>query len=143
MSYERQTCLSLSLSVHYHKIIHRDIKPSNLLLGDDGHVKIADFGVSKEFEGTDALLSCTAGTPAFMAPEMMTEHEQSFTGKVRDRQRDVLVNHLVKSIIARLGAFLRSEVTPVFVCQALDVWAMGVTLYCFVYGKVRDVRRGN
>lgn len=134
--------VSLSLSVHYHKIIHRDIKPSNLLLGDDGHVKIADFGVSKEFEGTDALLSCTAGTPAFMAPEMMTEDEQSFTGKVRDRQRDDLVNHLVKSIIARLGGFWRSEVTSVFVCQALDVWAMGVTLYCFVYGKVRDVRSG-
>lgn len=72
--------------MHYHKIIHRDIKPSNLLLGDDGHVKIADFGVSKEFEGTDALLSCTAGTPAFMAPEMMTEHEQSFGGKVRLRR---------------------------------------------------------
>ncbi|XP_033486243.1 calcium/calmodulin-dependent protein kinase kinase 1b isoform X1 [Epinephelus lanceolatus] len=85
--------------LHYHKIIHRDIKPSNLLLGDDGHVKIADFGVSNEFEGSDALLSTTAGTPAFMAPEMMTEHEQSFSGK------------------------------------ALDVWAMGVTLYCFVFGK--------
>ncbi|XP_042342698.1 calcium/calmodulin-dependent protein kinase kinase 1b [Plectropomus leopardus] len=85
--------------LHYHKIIHRDIKPSNLLLGDDGHIKIADFGVSNEFEGTDALLSSTAGTPAFMAPEMMTEHEQSFSGK------------------------------------ALDVWAMGVTLYCFVFGK--------
>lgn len=85
--------------LHYQKIIHRDIKPSNLLLGDDGHVKLADFGVSKEFEGTDALLSNTAGTPAFMAPETMTEHEQSFSGK------------------------------------ALDVWAMGVTLYCFVFGK--------
>ncbi|XP_026232778.1 calcium/calmodulin-dependent protein kinase kinase 1b [Anabas testudineus] len=85
--------------LHYHKIIHRDIKPSNLLLGDDGHVKIADFGVSNEFEGTDAHLSSTAGTPAFMAPEMMTEQEQSFSGK------------------------------------ALDVWAMGVTLYCFVFGK--------
>lgn len=69
--------------VHYHKIIHRDIKPSNLLLGDDGHIKIADFGVSNEFEGTDALLSSTAGTPAFMAPEMMTEHENCFSGKVR------------------------------------------------------------
>ena len=69
--------------MHYHKIIHRDIKPSNLLLGDDGHVKIADFGVSNEFEGTDAMLSSTAGTPAFMAPEMMTEYEQSFSGKVR------------------------------------------------------------
>lgn len=70
-------------AVHYQRIIHRDIKPSNLLLGDDGHVKIADFGVSKEFVGTDALLSSTAGTPAFMAPETMTEHEQSFSGKVR------------------------------------------------------------
>lgn len=68
--------------MHYHKIIHRDIKPSNLLLGDDGHVKIADFGVSKEFEGADALLSCTAGTPAFMAPEMINEEAQGFSGKV-------------------------------------------------------------
>lgn len=73
---------SVFCPVHYHKIIHRDIKPSNLLLGDDGHVKLADFGVSNEFEGTDALLSSTAGTPAFMAPEMMTEQEQSFSGKV-------------------------------------------------------------
>lgn len=77
--------------MHYHKIIHRDIKPSNLLLGDDGHVKIADFGVSNEFEGTDALLSSTVGTPAFMAPEMMTEQEQSFSGKVS--QKRLLANH--------------------------------------------------
>lgn len=69
--------------MHYHKIIHRDIKPSNLLLGDDGHIKIADFGVSNEFEGADALLSSSAGTPAFMAPETMSEQQQSFSGKVR------------------------------------------------------------
>uniref|UniRef100_A0A8C8CYH5 calcium/calmodulin-dependent protein kinase n=1 Tax=Oncorhynchus tshawytscha TaxID=74940 RepID=A0A8C8CYH5_ONCTS len=64
--------------LHYQKIIHRDIKPSNLLLGDNGHVKIADFGVSNQFEGSDALLSSSAGTPAFMAPEMMTDHEQTY-----------------------------------------------------------------
>uniref|UniRef100_A0A3Q2P432 calcium/calmodulin-dependent protein kinase n=2 Tax=Fundulus heteroclitus TaxID=8078 RepID=A0A3Q2P432_FUNHE len=85
--------------LHYQKIIHRDIKPSNLLLGDDGHVKIADFGVSNQFEGNDALLSSTAGTPAFMAPETLSEKCKSFSGK------------------------------------ALDVWAMGITLYCFVFGK--------
>ncbi|KAL7848573.1 hypothetical protein SRHO_G00201960 [Serrasalmus rhombeus] len=67
--------------LHYQKIIHRDIKPSNLLLGDDGHIKIADFGVSNEFEGSDALLSNSAGTPAFMAPETLTDQEQRFSGK--------------------------------------------------------------
>ncbi|KAF4073051.1 hypothetical protein AMELA_G00254370 [Ameiurus melas] len=85
--------------LHHQKIVHRDIKPSNLLLGDDGHVKIADFGVSNQFEGNDALLSSTAGTPAFMAPETLSDNRKSFSGK------------------------------------ALDVWAMGVTLYCFVFGK--------
>ena len=71
--------------MHYQKIVHRDVKPSNLLLGDDGHVKIADFGVSNQFEGSDALLSSTAGTPAFMAPETLTDNRQSFSGKVSGR----------------------------------------------------------
>ncbi|KAM4827230.1 calcium/calmodulin-dependent protein kinase kinase 2 isoform 1-T1 [Thomomys bottae] len=85
--------------LHYQKIIHRDIKPSNLLVGEDGHIKIADFGVSNEFKGSDALLSNTVGTPAFMAPESLSETRKIFSGK------------------------------------ALDVWAMGVTLYCFVFGQ--------
>lgn len=71
--------------MHCQKIVHRDIKPSNLLLGDDGHVKIADFGVSNQFEGNDAQLSSTAGTPAFMAPEAISDTGQSFSGKVIPR----------------------------------------------------------
>ncbi|KAK1160203.1 calcium/calmodulin-dependent protein kinase kinase 2-like isoform X2 [Acipenser oxyrinchus oxyrinchus] len=85
--------------LHYQKIIHRDIKPSNLLVGEDGHIKIADFGVSNQFEGTDALLTSTVGTPAFLAPETLSETRKNFSGK------------------------------------ALDVWAMGVTLYCCVFGQ--------
>lgn len=73
--------------MHCQKIVHRDIKPSNLLLGDDGHVKIADFGVSNQFEGNDAQLSSTAGTPAFMAPEAISDSGQSFSGKVSPRVR--------------------------------------------------------
>lgn len=77
------SCLVSALSpVHYQKIIHRDIKPSNLLVGEDGHIKIADFGVSNEFKGSDALLSNTVGTPAFMAPESLSETRKIFSGKV-------------------------------------------------------------
>lgn len=33
--------------IHQKNIIYRDLKPENLLIGLDGHVKIADFGLSK------------------------------------------------------------------------------------------------
>ncbi|KAJ9580240.1 hypothetical protein L9F63_004113, partial [Diploptera punctata] len=68
--------------LHYQRIIHRDIKPSNLLLSEDGHVQIADFGVCNEFHGNDAALSSTAGTPAFMAPEALTNSK--YSGKASD-----------------------------------------------------------
>ena len=58
--------------MHFQKIIHRDIKPSNLLLADGDNIKIADFGVSNEFDGDDALISGSMGTPAFMPPETLT-----------------------------------------------------------------------
>jgi serine/threonine protein kinase len=73
------------LAVHYQRIIHRDLKPSNLLLSKDGKVQIADLGVCNEFHGTDALLSGTAGTPAFMAPEALRpDRGATFSGKVRN-----------------------------------------------------------
>jgi serine/threonine protein kinase len=64
--------------VHFQKIVHRDLKPSNLLLSETNCVKIADFGVSAEFEGIDAFLTGTAGTPAFMAPEALSGKSRCF-----------------------------------------------------------------
>ena len=45
-------------------------------------LQIADFGVSNEFEGGDALLTNSVGTPAFLAPEAVREVKQQFHGKV-------------------------------------------------------------
>jgi [calcium/calmodulin-dependent protein kinase] kinase len=70
--------------LHNQKVIHRDIKPSNLLLGNDGQLKIADFGVSEEFEEEDVTLSHTAGTPAFMAPETLDINNRHFKGRAVD-----------------------------------------------------------
>ena len=57
--------------LHSHKIAHGDLKPDNLLLGANGHIKIADFG-SSQLTRVGDLVNRSAGTPAFMAPEMCT-----------------------------------------------------------------------
>jgi sterile alpha motif and leucine zipper-containing kinase AZK len=60
-------------AIHAAGIIHGDYKSLNLLVGIDGRVKVADFGLSKvldfisEHPGTKAI----TGTPQYMAPEVM------------------------------------------------------------------------
>lgn len=53
-------------------IAHGDVKPENCLVGNDGTLKLADFGICHEFEGNrDAqALGMISGTPEYMAPEM-------------------------------------------------------------------------
>ena len=50
-------------------IIHRDIKPENLLLGNNGHLQLTDFGVSNYLEGS--VRFTTTGTQPYHSPEMI------------------------------------------------------------------------
>lgn len=122
----RDTVLGLEY-LHYQGIIHRDIKPANLLWTTDHRVKISDFGVSylgkpiREDDNneeiaeadTDVLdeaieLAKTVGTPAFYAPELC-DPELFDTSKNPER--------------------------PLITGQ-IDVWALGVTLYCMIFGRL-------
>ncbi|EGF82709.1 hypothetical protein BATDEDRAFT_9379, partial [Batrachochytrium dendrobatidis JAM81] len=94
--------------LHYQGIVHRDIKPANLLWTADHRVKISDFGVSV-FVDDDTL------------------------------EADEL--ELAKT--AGSPAFFAPELCAIVSQQKLpllgapiDIWAMGITLFCFVFGKV-------
>ena len=59
---------------HRQGVIHRDIKPANVMVTNEGVVKILDFGLSKTSDATptDASIGEIAGTPLYMAPELLS-----------------------------------------------------------------------
>ncbi|XP_022623442.1 ribosomal protein S6 kinase alpha-3 isoform X1 [Seriola dumerili] len=64
--------LALALD-HLHSlgIIYRDLKPENILLDEDGHIKLTDFGLSKESIDHENKAYSFCGTVEYMAPEVV------------------------------------------------------------------------
>jgi serine/threonine protein kinase len=68
-------CLQIADALHEchrHRIAHQDIKPANVLLDSYVRPKVADFGLSHQFDGPTASTGCRVGSLAFMAPEILT-----------------------------------------------------------------------
>ncbi|CAH2355299.1 SNF1-activating kinase 1 [[Candida] railenensis] len=122
--------------LHLQGIVHRDIKPANLLVSSNNVVKISDFGVSfasflntndEGFLVNEMELAKTAGTPAFFAPELCQTNANSPSNSstnVQDQGNGDSANESEKySKLPKID-------------HKIDIWALGVTLYCILFGKV-------
>jgi len=68
--------------LHRRQILHRDIKPENLLLGDDGELRLLDFGLAYCPGLSQDTPSTLPGTPSYIAPE-------SFRGDAPEARQDL------------------------------------------------------
>ncbi len=146
--------------VHFQGIIHRDIKPANLMWTSDRRtVKITDFGVAhisaaQRLAGSgksqsdvraattnsdadlqllfdDSELCKTAGTPSFLAPEVV--YDFGIEISPAPSSPDALAAGAGDSnsaVTLQAPAPHRPPIT-----KAIDVWAFGVTLYCLLFGR--------
>lgn len=70
--YASEICLAIAY-LHKLHIVYRDLKPENLLLDSKGHVKITDFGLSKQGIEDNISANTMCGTPEYLAPEILSK----------------------------------------------------------------------
>ena len=146
----------LASTVHHEGIIHRDIKPANILYSRDRRsVKIIDFDVAhfipptstkgkrgfrpdfdidvSLFPGSDLLKM--AGTPSFLAPEVVW-----FVDNASDLSPSPSYDTISPSSVGSHSdqtaggpSIIPKKRPPI--TKAIDIWSLGVTFYCFLFGR--------
>ncbi|RZD58156.1 Stk1 family PASTA domain-containing Ser/Thr kinase [Streptomyces sp. A10(2020)] len=62
-------------AAHRAGFVHRDMKPENVLIGDDGRVKVADFGLVKAVDTVTNTTGAVLGTVSYLAPEQIEQDD--------------------------------------------------------------------
>jgi len=106
-------------AAHKRRVVHRDLKPANVMLTEDEHIKVMDFGLAARLPHADAIdqtmtvvVDATdglvTGTPAYMAPEQVR-------GEPADRRSDIFsFGILLYELVSGTNPFKRAGVGATF-----------------------------
>ncbi|CAL5427916.1 unnamed protein product [Camellia sinensis] len=112
--------------------IHRDLKPSNILLGDDMHAKVADFGfVRRAPNGKSSVLTKLAGTFGYLAPEY------AVTGRVTVKIDVFSFGVILMQLITGKKAVVELE-THQDECIGLVTWFRKMRMHEIAFHKAID-----
>lgn len=111
--------------LHSRRMMHRDLKPDNILIGDDGHLMLADFGMIRMFvepEAPSALNTWSSGLYALAANA--------------DDDTETLMD--VTKLPCGTPRYMAQEVLEgKWYSYGAELWSVGVILYMMLTGRVR------
>ena len=108
----RPWMIELCEALHYAhtgpKVVHRDLKPSNLMISNDGHLKVTDFGIASVI--ADSMSRVTqihgvSGTLGYMSPQ------QALGGKARESDDVYSVGAVIYELLTSKPPFFRGNIT--------------------------------
>lgn len=115
-------------SVHLLKFVHRDLKPDNVLISNQGHIKLSDFGLAKSFQSDDNVIS------QYQKQGSEIKEGADSTQKIKKVKKPYKRNRALMFSTVGTPDYIAPEVfSQKGYGEGVDWWSMGVILYeCLV-----------
>ena len=132
--YAAEIVLSLEY-LHSVGIVHRDLKPDNILITDEGHLKLTDFGLSRVAMITDRMGSGVGASPFGMGPTTTQKPAQKAPDPLLDIAAEADLEDSTTKQILGTPDYLSPEILlGRRHGEAVDWWALGVITFEFLCG---------